>query len=273
MATEVFGLVQNFLYTGRLFSETDEIPGYDVLIETWKAADKFEIPHLCEKVLESMVECRRVTQSIPATPLLVQAWKETPEGSKIRKLLLGWAAEYIRSSESREEFSKSLPQEVLSELVVAMSHLNSAPVIQFDVVPSPGGQTQHKNVHYLEDADSGTEGSLKAVKKRQSDVPSKRHSLGEVPNGDGRKADGRKADGRKAYGRKADERKVDGRKTNGRKALPGTSRTVNKPVKHRRSSVNPVNENQEFSTEQKLAFCKDLINRMLSGPGKSREFG
>lgn len=235
MEVDVFGLVQNFLYTGRLFSDTESLPGYEVLIETWKAANKFEMPRLCDKALDAMVECRRVTQSIPATPLLVQAWKDTPEGSKIRKLLLNWAAEYIRSSESRAEFSKSLPQEVLSELVVAMSHLNSTPVIQFDFEPSPGGQTQQKNVHYLEAADSEAETSSKVSKKHQSDVPTKRSSLGDVRNGT-------------------------------RKALPGPSRTIIKP-KARRSSVNPASD-QEYSTEQKLAFCSDLLNRMLSGPGK-----
>ncbi|KAK7755181.1 hypothetical protein SLS62_002686 [Diatrype stigma] len=240
---EVFGLVQNFLYTGRLFSETEENPGYDVLVETWKAADKFEIPRLCGKVLEAMVECRRVTRSIPSTPLLVQAWRETPVGSELRKLLLTWTAEYIRSSESREEFSKSLPQEVLSELVIAMSHLNSAPVIQVDVVPSPDDQIQHKNIHYLEAADSGTESPSKAAKKPRSDVPSKRRSLSKVQNG------------------------------NGRKALPGPSGTVNKRVKRKRSSAHPVDENQEFTTEQKLAFCSDLMGRMLSGPGKSQKLG
>ncbi len=232
----VFGLIQNFLYTGHILSDTDELPGYDILIATWKAANKFGILPLCEEVLTAMIECRKITRSIPATPLLVQAWKDTPEGSKIRQLLLSWAAEYIRSSESRAEFSKSLPQEVLSELVVEMSQLNSAPAIQSDPdLPPPRRQTKQKNAHHMEDEDSDTEISSKASKKHHSDAPTKRHSLGDLRNG-----------------------------TQSPFAKP--SRGVLKTAKAKRASAN-LPSDQEFSPRQKMQFCADLLNRMLSGPG------
>lgn len=128
------------------------MPSYEALVGLWKLGHKLGIKGLCDKALTAMIDCRRITETIPATPLLIQVWKDTPEGSSIRKLLLSWTAEYMRSSDARAEFAKSLPQEVLSELVVAMS--------SFDTVPTPEEQpaavalpsvTPRKNVHYLED--------------------------------------------------------------------------------------------------------------------------
>ncbi|RFN43794.1 tfiid associated protein [Fusarium flagelliforme] len=149
---EIFGLAQNFLYTERVISDESNVPSYEALVGLWKLGHKLGIKGLCDKALTAMIDCRRITETIPATPLLIQVWKDTPEGSSIRKLLLSWTAEYMRSSDARAEFAKSLPQEVLSELVVAMS--------SFDTVPTPEEQpaavalpsvTPRKNVHYLED--------------------------------------------------------------------------------------------------------------------------
>ncbi|OTB03753.1 hypothetical protein M426DRAFT_23482 [Hypoxylon sp. CI-4A] len=230
---EAFGFVQNFLYTGRLFTGVESLPGYEVLINTWKLGHEFGIEGLCEEALEAMSECRRATQHIPATPLLVQAWKDAPEGSSIRTLLLAWAAEYIRSSESRQEFTKSLPQEVLSELVIAMSHLNSSPVIQVNPVSSPVGQTQRKNVHYLEAEESEEEANHKVQKHRHSDVMPVRPAPA--------------------------ERKSVPKKPASRASLPAPK------IKTKRSSHN--HDEHHYSTDQKLNFCADLLSRMLSGPG------
>ncbi|KAI1393969.1 putative Bromodomain testis-specific protein [Hypoxylon trugodes] len=233
---KVFGFVQNFLYTGRVFTDVNSLPGYEVLISTWKLGHELGIEGLCDEVLEAMAECRRLTQHIPATPLLVQAWKDAPEGSSIRKLLLNWAAEYIRSSESRQEFTKSLPQEVLSELVIAMSHLNSSPVIQVNAVSSPASQTQRKNVHYLEAEDSDGEMYHKTQKHRHSDVIHSRPTQ--------------------------TERKVAVKKPASRPSLPNNP----KPIKVKRSSLTNA-DGQQYSSDQKLNFCADLLGRMLSGPG------
>ncbi|KAI0817387.1 Bromodomain-containing protein [Xylaria sp. FL0064] len=162
----VFGLAQLFMFTGTINTAPQPLPGYDLLIAVWKLGDELGIEGLCDEALKSMSEYRAATNSIPATELLVKAWNETPEGSSIRALLLSWTAEYIRSSESRAEFTKSLPQEVLSELVVAMSHLNSTPVIQVKPPTSPSS-SQHKNVHYLEQ--EGEEREAKTTKHRHSD--------------------------------------------------------------------------------------------------------
>lgn len=149
---EIFGLAQHYLYTDRVISDESNVPSYEALVGLWKLGDKLGIEGLCDKALNAMIDCRRITETIPATPLLIQVWKDTPEGSSIRKLLLSWTAEYMRASDSRAEFAKSLPQEVLSELVVAMSSFDTASTPEAatttGTLPS---ETPRKNVHYLED--------------------------------------------------------------------------------------------------------------------------
>jgi len=222
----VFGLAQLFIFTGTI--STAPGPGYDLLIAVWKLGLELGIDGLCDEALRAMTEYRAETNSIPAIDLLVKVWKSTPEGSPIRTLLLSWMAEYIQSSESRAEFTKSLPQEVLSELVVTMSHLNSPPVIQVKPASSPSGQ--HKNVHYIEH--EGEERAPKTTKHRQSDV---------LPN------------------------RL--KKTASRASLPPAP----KPHKVKRNSMN-AGEDGQFSSDHKLNFCADLLNRMMSGPGKSVSF-
>ncbi|KAM0589202.1 hypothetical protein ACHAPN_008312 [Verticillium nonalfalfae] len=169
---EVFGFAQNFLYTGHVISVSGETPSYEVLIGVWKLGHMLDIDGLCDKALAAMLDCRRITKHIPATPLLIQVWEDTPEGSSIRKLLLSWAAEYMRASETRAEFAKSLPQEVLSELVIIMSSLESAPPPAPEPSPdtaqpaSAPGTAPRKSVHYLED-DSDDERARGAKKSRR----------------------------------------------------------------------------------------------------------
>lgn len=224
----VFGLAQLFMFTGTINTAPQPLPGYDLLIAVWKLGHELGIDGLCEEALRAMTEYRAATNSIPATELLVKAWKETPEGSPIRAMLLSWTAEYIRSSESRAEFTKSLPQEVLSELVVAMSHLNSTPVIQVKPPTSPSS-SQHKNVHYLEQ--EGEERETKTTKHRHSDGLTNRT-----------------------------------KKANSRPSQPAQPAAAAKPYKTKRVSIN-VNDGRQFSPDHKLNFCADLLNRMLSGPG------
>lgn len=234
----VFGLAQNFLYTGSVFSgiAPDALPGYDVLIATWKLGNKLGIEGLCDEALQAMTEVRRVTNSIPAPPLLVQVWEDTSEGSTIRKLLLTWAAEYIRSSPSRGEFSKSLPQEVLSDLVVIMSSLDSVPPKKEGNETPVDTSGQRKNVHYLH-GDSEADRKGKAVKHRHSDA-----ALGRPQQADKGKP--------------------------GRKPGPRASLPIIKAPKVKRPSTH-LSGNFQPTTEQKLEFCADLLNKMLSGPGRS----
>ncbi|KAI1176786.1 putative Bromodomain testis-specific protein [Nemania sp. FL0916] len=219
----VFGLVQQYMFEGHL---SEPLPPSHLLIDVWKLGDKLGIHGLCDKVLSSLSEHKRATGFVPTTDLLMKAWNETPEGSAVRNLLLLWTAEYIQSmsSESRSEATKSLPQEVLGELVVAMSHLNSTPPTQVKPPSSPASG-QPKKIHYLDQA--GDEREPKATKYRQSDgLPAR------------------------------------AKKSAARSSLPTTPRLP----KTKRSTANMHDESQ-YTTEEKLLFCSDLLNRMLSGPG------
>ncbi|KAK4240910.1 homeotic protein female sterile [Achaetomium macrosporum] len=231
---EVFAYAQNFLYTGHVFPNLDNLPSYEVLIGVWKLGHELGIDGLCDATLEAMAECRRVTQHIPATPLLVQVWKDTPEGSSIRKLLLSWAAEYMRSSELRAEFARSLPQEVLSELVVAMSSLDSSPVATDAAASDSMSGAQRRSVTNaeLDDADG-----CPTKKRRTSDAGMNGASSAASP----------------------------GRKPGPRPSLPA-SKTASKGGPKRRASA-AIAGSQQFSSNQKLNFCADLLGRMLSGPG------
>lgn len=240
------------MYTGEVFSSVENLPSYDILIGVWKLAYKLGIDGLCDATLEAMIECRRLTDHIPATPLLVQVWKDTPEGSSIRKLLLSWAAEYMRSSESRAEFARSLPQEVLSELVVAMSSLESSSVIHVasGAVPESPTATAAAAVAAMtgqrRSAPHGDEGNDgRAAKKR-------RGSEGAAA------VNGSSHGAHPPAGRKS--------AAGARTLLPAT-KTSQKGVQKRRVSGVALGA-QQYSTDKKLNFCADLLARMLSGPGK-----
>lgn len=250
---EVFAYAQNFLYTGQVFPNLDNLPTYEVLIGVWKLGHELGIDGLCDATLEAMAECRRVTQHIPATPLLVQVWKDTPEGSSIRKLLLSWAAEYMRSSESRAEFARSLPQEVLSELVVTMSSLDSPQLTQADAPASASASAS---------AASNTSAPASAGQRRpapntepdetEGRAAKKRRGSDTGPNGTSSAAGGQ----------------ATGRKAGSRASLP-SSKPASKSGSKRRSST-AVAGSQQYSSNQKLNFCADLLTRMLSGPGKQK---
>lgn len=233
---EVFAFAQHFMYTSTVVPTDSAIPSYEDLVGVWKLGNDFGIDGLCDQTLKAMVDVRRITGCIPGAPLLVLVWKTTPEGCSIRELLLGWAAEYLRSSASSVEFAKSLPQEVLSELVLAMSRPDTSPLVQLgsaDPITFTHPQPQRKIVHYLDQEEEDEQPEyLPAKKPRRSD---------HVPNGSL------------------------GIKTAGQK--PKVSKTAAK-IPRRRSNAAVNGENMEFTTEQKLHFCQDLLTRMLSGPGE-----
>lgn len=236
---DVFGLAQHFMYTGALFPDDTQMPSYEVLVGTWRLGHELAIDGLCDRTLETMIEVRQATERIPGAPLLMQVWRDTPEGSSIRQLLLEWAAEYMRSSESNAEFAKSLPQEVLSELVLAMSRPDTTPLVQLGgddtVTTSTATQSRRKMVHYIDEEEEQEEPEpayLPTKKQRRPDS---------FLNGSASKPIARKP----------------------------KSAMLAKPVPRRRSNPSANGEIQEFTTEQKLSFCQDLLARMLSGPGKS----
>ena len=234
---EEFGLVQHFLYTGQVIADAANIPSYESLVGLWKLGNKLGIDGLCDQTLDAMKTCKRLSQRIPATPLLVQVWRDTPEGSTIRNLLLSWTAEYMRSSDARADFAKTLPQEVLSELVVAMSSFSNAGA-EPEPLESPSStaaaRTQ-KNIHYLDQGSDDESLSVAKRGRRSSGAPFSSGSL------------------------------LEPKPTLGRK--PSRVSSLAKPQKRRPSAM--FADPSTFTTSQKMDFCADLLTRMLSGPGKT----
>lgn len=93
---DIFGCFQTFIYTGKVYDKAHgrAIPDYPLLMGVWKLATKLRMAPLRVAVLDTMSERRQETSCIPGTPLLIQAWKETREGSGLRHMLIGWAAEH-----------------------------------------------------------------------------------------------------------------------------------------------------------------------------------
>lgn len=247
---EVFACAQNYIYTGQVCPDLGTLPSYEVLIGVWKLGNELGIDGLCDKTLEAMNECRRITQRIPATPVLVQVWRDTPEGSSIRLLFLEWAAEYMRSSESRAEFARSLPQEVLSELVIAMSSLDFPPASTVPGSASPNTCTNSiaapsRSTHQLEADGLEQIAPARAVKRaRHSDV---------LPNGDAAAA---------RTSLKAHKTSLHSKPA--RASLPAAKPVVTTQRRRGKQQLADLNP----TVEQKLEFCSDLLTRMVSGPGK-----
>lgn len=251
---QVFGLIQSFLYTGKIGDENTNANSYESLVGLWKLGHKLAIKGLCEHTLEAMVECRRTTGRIPATPLLIQVWRDTPEGSSIRVLLLSWAAEYMRSSDARAEFAKSLPQEVLSELVVTMSSFETMAPPAPTPTPTPAPTATAATIAIA----AAPPSSIKSSSVPITTVIRKNvHYLDEITD---EEALGAKKKNRRSSGISSDT--GPSRKQH-RKS--GSSPPL-KPQRRRTSAA--ILGGKTFSTQQKLDFCADLLNRMLSGPGK-----
>jgi hypothetical protein len=94
-----FGCFQNFIYTGDVYDKRGGrmVPIYTTLMGVWKLATKLGVPHLRVAVLDAMAERRLQTGFIPSTELLVEAWRQTEDGSGLRKMLIEWAAEHSES--------------------------------------------------------------------------------------------------------------------------------------------------------------------------------
>ncbi|KAH8743406.1 Bromodomain-containing protein [Diaporthe sp. PMI_573] len=231
---EVFGIVQNFMYTGAVIPDDNTLPSYEILIRVWKLGHKRRIDGLCDHTLEAMVQVRQATSSVPSTPLLLQAWKDTPAGCSIRKLLLNWATDYIHTSDCKAEFARSLPQDILSELVVAMVPSNTSPLAQLSGDfrhPKPAHPRQ-KQVHYVDLDGNEAPESLYPVKKHRRFEP--------LPHA---------TQAPKAVVRQP-------------KALPPLPTPT---ARHRSNGA--ADGHQDFTTAQKLYFCSDLLSKMVSGPG------
>ncbi|OAA54833.1 transcription regulator [Niveomyces insectorum RCEF 264] len=293
VAVSVFAYVQHFLYTGSVCPKSggrdgrgasgsgdDALPAYDDLVGIWKLGHRLGVTGLCERTLEAMAECKRRTQTIPATPLLVQVWKDTPTGSSIRQLLLSWAAEYLRASDDRSDFARSLPQELLSELVVAMSAHGdgwSATTSASDGDGSKnsngtlnsasngnGNSVRHKNIHYFSDDDNDAHDGPAAAKRLRyfESYPVRNNNSSGAAGSPAAATGGTSTTGAPHHtgaGSVSTIAAASNRPKAGRHSLP-----TQRGAPRKRAQVVDMDA---FSPSQKLKFCSDLLTRMLSGPG------
>ncbi|KAF4635925.1 hypothetical protein G7Y89_g2172 [Cudoniella acicularis] len=232
---ETFGCFQNFIYTSYMYDKRGgrEIPDYPLLMGVWKLATQLKMAPLRASVLDVMAERRQTTNAIPGTALLKQAWKETEEGSGLRKMLIGWAAEHMRSSpDIRNTFAKSLPQEILSELVIVMSELPATPayIPQALKHPLPNNPVEID----FEQARPVSKRARKSDAGIMNSAPDDAFEVKPVIKKPARKSE-------------PGGRKVKGRVASGRAGLS------NAPI-----VIDP---------EKDMVYCRDLIHRMLSGPG------
>lgn len=96
-----FGCFQNFVYTGEVYDKRGGkmVPDYPILMGVWRLATHLKMASLRVAVLDAMAERRQQTGFIPSTTLLVEAWKQTEEGSGLRKMFIEWAAEHSKFAE------------------------------------------------------------------------------------------------------------------------------------------------------------------------------
>lgn len=133
------------------------------------------------------------------------------------------------SPEIRNQFAKSLPQEILCELVITLSDLSAGPAV---VVHHQPQHAQHalpavQHVHELEPP-------------RPSNKRNRKTDVGTLPGPD-------------------DAFEVKPAKKQARKSEPNRRTTNN--------SRSVALEAVPLSPEKELDFCRDLIVRMTSGPG------
>ncbi|CAL3969981.1 unnamed protein product [Diplocarpon coronariae] len=229
---DVFGCFMNFVYTGKVYDKAHgkDIPDYPLLIGVWKLATKLRMAPLRVAVLDCMSERRQETSLIPGTPLLIQAWKETDDGSGLRHMLIGWSAEHMRTSpEARQAFAKSLPQEILSELVIVMSDLPATPVF------TPQGLRQQHVMPPMLQAETDLDPPRPSTKRgRKTDV-----SIGPAGTDDPHEV--------KPFVKKQARR--------------------SEPVRCKSKMQASALEATPLSAEKDLEFCRGMIDRMILGPG------
>jgi hypothetical protein len=241
----VFGCFQNYIFTNSVYDKRGgiEIPDYPILFGIWTLATKLQMPHLKVAVLETMTELRALTGVIPTPSLIEQAWKETEEESGLRKMLITWAAEHMRSNPpDRSTFVHALSPPILSALVLKMSDMASLPVH-----PSP-----HKNRASFAAPLENDYDNKHIAKKRKSEAGSSHASSSTAA-----------PIARTNHMDDAFEIKPSIKKP-ARKSEPIRRVSTSTSTAARRQTGNPGDFN--ITPEADLAACRLLINRMLTAP-------
>jgi hypothetical protein len=251
----IFGYVQRFLYDREVWPDTDgELPLYEDLVSVWHFGLKYEVDGLCDKALDAMVELKEQTRQIPGATLITKVWSETPESAPIRDLFLSWAQEYFSVADDPSKFAQSLPQAFLSALVMRMTPKLSpsvppvsASAQQTPQVPGASSSSSstaavaRKNVNPRDEEENDDEQEARPAKKARKSLPA---YMGPPPM-------------RGSAGSSANSSPANRRAT-----LP-----AKKSGPARRMAI--ISGEIVFTDEQKVAFCNDLLSRMLSGPGKT----
>lgn len=160
---------------------------------------------------------------------------------EVRELTL----ELVRSSpDVRNAFAKSLPQEILSELVIVMSDLPASPKY------TPQSK-KHALPHLPSDVTALDHPHQRSPKRaRKSDIGS---SIGKVDDDFELKPNMKKG-----------PRKSESANTSGNRK-PKNRTPIQTP--NSAGSFNAAQPTTQLDPEQDLVYCRDLIGRMLSGPG------
>ena len=230
LSVRVFAHVQNWLYTGQVFSIPAEMPNYETLVDIWLFGVAWEMDGLRDATLDAMVAVRSSTKEIPGQALLAHVWDKTTTGTSIRRLLLEWLWTYFSSmkekgqSKESDEFLDSLPTGIMKELLST----------KFDSA-STG------------DKDEATRRSTHLVDVIKEEPLRKRRRSETFITGDPSSASVRTS-------------------AAGRKALPTRPTSTKRTATRRRTGGHHGEANH--SAAQKLEFCADLLNRMVSGPSK-----
>jgi len=243
----VFGCFQNYIFTNSVYDRRGgvEIPDYPILFGIWTLATKLQMPHLKVAVLETMTELRALTGVIPSPNLIERAWKETEEESGLRKMLITWAAEHMRSNPpDRSEFVHALPPPILQALILKMSDMTGLPA-----QPTLHRQHNHVSVNHqrpghafpaeINDYEHKSS-SLNPPKRRKTE-----NSLTTAPRGNLMDD---------TFELKPSIKKIP------RKSEPIRRPSGNIP---RRPNATP---DVPITPEADLASCRLLINRMLTAP-------
>ncbi|KAG0649495.1 Ankyrin bromo and BTB domain-containing [Hyphodiscus hymeniophilus] len=243
-----FGCFQNFVYTGDVYNKRggDMAPDYPILMGVWKLATHLRMASLRVAVLDAMAERRQQTGFIPSSQLLVEAWRQTEDDSGLRKMLIEWAAEHMRSNpQKRNAFVGTLPKDILSALVIVLSDMPSG----FPAPANSSYEPQHavRHHHLFHNPDEIEVAVAEPTRKRS------RKSAIDLAN---------------SAPDEAVEVKLAVKKP-ARKSEPSRKSESSRRVNRRASApaLVTVDNDLTFTPEKEMEYCRDLIKRMNSGPG------
>lgn len=158
----------------------------------------------------------------------------------------------VRASPAiRNEFAKSLPHEILSELVVIMSDPSSTPALKALASNQTAPQVLPFIQPAIQPAHQDLELAPKSNKRRRKSEAHINLTANDTP-------DVKPPAKKQARRSEPSARRITNAKHHDRAATANTTTTTTQSTTAEPISLTP---------ERELAYCRDLIHRMLSGPG------